>query len=71
VTPGGAAELARGMPCREWPLRRMIDWSSYLVSRVMVVNYIDLHYYERYINLVYSWLVPWKTAAQISQTCAA
>jgi hypothetical protein len=49
----------------------MIDWSSYLVSRVMVVNYIDLHYYERYINLVYSWLVPWKTAAQISQTCAA
>jgi hypothetical protein len=49
----------------------MIGWSSYLVSRVMVANVINVHYYERYVNLFYSWLVPWKTAAQVPETCAA
>jgi len=49
----------------------MIGWSSYLVSRVMVANLINVHYYERYVNLFYSWLVPWKTAAQVPETCAA
>jgi hypothetical protein len=46
----------------------MIGLSSYLVSRVMVANLINVHYYERYVNLVYSWLVPWKTAAQVPET---
>lgn len=49
----------------------MIDWSSYLVSILMVVNLVNVHYYERYVKIVYSGLVPWKTAAQVSQTCAA
>jgi hypothetical protein len=49
----------------------MIGLSSYLVSRVMVANLVNVNYYERYVNLVYSWLVPWKTAAQVSETCAA
>jgi hypothetical protein len=29
----------------------MIGWSSYLVSRVMVSNSFNVHYYERYVNL--------------------
>ena len=49
----------------------MIDWSSYIVSRLMVVNLVNVHYCERYVNIVYSGLVPWKTAAHVSQTCAA
>jgi hypothetical protein len=28
----------------------MIDWSSYLVSNIMVVNVVNVHYYERYVN---------------------
>jgi hypothetical protein len=36
----------------------MIGLSSYLVSRVMVANLVNVNYYERYVNLVYSCLVP-------------
>ena len=32
----------------------MIGWFSYLMSRVMVTKYSNVHYYERYVNLVYS-----------------
>ena len=49
----------------------MIGLSSYLVSIVMVAKLVNVNYYERYANLVYSWLVPWKTAAQVPETCAA
>jgi hypothetical protein len=29
----------------------MIDWSSYLMSRITVTNSSNVHYYERYVNL--------------------
>ena len=29
----------------------MIGWSSYLMSRIMVANRFNVHYYERYVNL--------------------
>jgi hypothetical protein len=32
----------------------MIGLSSYLVSRVMVANLVNEHYYERCVNFVYS-----------------
>jgi hypothetical protein len=31
----------------------MIGWSSYLMSRVMVTNSFNVHYYERYVNSAY------------------
>src|SRR5450631_432908 len=46
----------RGRACAEHALpgvalRRMIGWSSYLMSRMMVANWYNVHYYERYVNL--------------------
>jgi hypothetical protein len=29
----------------------MIGWSSYLMYRIMVVRILNVHYYERYVNL--------------------
>ena len=29
----------------------MIDWSSYLTSKIMVTTRHNVHYYERYVNL--------------------
>ena len=37
----------------------MIDWSSYLVSNIMVVNVVNVHYYERYVNSPIPWMAPW------------
>src|SRR5258706_13061649 len=31
----------------------MIGWSSYLMSRVMITNSFNVHYYERYVNSAY------------------
>src|SRR5450631_630311 len=46
----------RGRACAEHALpgvalRQMIGWSSYLMSRMMVANWYNVHYYERYVNL--------------------
>jgi hypothetical protein len=29
----------------------MIDWSSYVMSIIMVTKSFNVHYYERYVNL--------------------
>src|SRR5579863_5779181 len=48
----------------------MIGWSSYLMSRIMVANIVNVHYYERYVNLAYSlgWQAGWPKS-QIWRLC--
>jgi hypothetical protein len=42
----------------------MIGWSSYLMSRIMVTTALNVHYYERYVNLgntgATMTVTPWK-----------